>query len=76
MRPSAKYLQQHRFVAVPRPGAQASLVPLIARSQDLACCRLLLLSRPPRPAGAAHGISLWDLPVGSVADVVSVSWHR
>ena len=35
VRPSAKYLQQHKFVAVPRPGAQASLVPLISRSQDL-----------------------------------------
>ena len=35
MRPSAKYLQQHKFVAVARPGAQASLVPLIARSQEL-----------------------------------------
>ena len=35
MRPSAKYLQQHKFAAMARPGAQAALVPLIARSKEL-----------------------------------------
>ena len=35
VRPSAKYLQQHKFAAAQRPGALAALVPLIARSQEL-----------------------------------------
>ena len=58
MRPSAKYLQQHKFVAVPRPGAQASLVPLIARSQDL------LLQAAAAEQAAQASRCCQGLPVG------------
>ncbi len=34
-RPSAKYLQQHKFVVNARQAAAASLVPLIKQSRDL-----------------------------------------
>ena len=34
-RPSAKYLQQHKFVCNVRQGAASALVPLIRRSRDL-----------------------------------------
>ena len=58
VRPSAKYLQQHKFVAVPRPGAQASLVPLIARSQDL------LLQAAAAEQAAQASRCCQGLPVG------------
>ena len=34
-RPTAKYLQQHKFVVNARQSAAASLVPLIKQSKDL-----------------------------------------
>ena len=47
MRPSAKYLQQHKFVVAPRPSlAAAALLPLIARSRD-ALQAMAAASDPP-----------------------------
>lgn len=47
VRPSAKYLQQHKFVVAPRPSlAAAALLPLIARSRD-ALQAMAAASDPP-----------------------------
>lgn len=47
MRPSAKYLLQHKFVVAPRPSlAAAALLPLIARSRD-ALQAMAAASDPP-----------------------------
>ncbi len=35
MRPTARFLQQHKFVAGARGGAPAALLPLVRRSRDL-----------------------------------------
>ena len=47
VRPSAKYLQQHKFVVAPRPSlAAAALLPLIERSRD-ALQAMAAASDPP-----------------------------
>ncbi|DBA81690.1 hypothetical protein WJX77_002971 [Trebouxia sp. C0004] len=60
VRPSAKYLLQHKFVVAPRPAlAAAALLPLIARSRD-ALQAMAAASDPPvapptsREAAAGH----------------------
>ncbi|KAL3152262.1 hypothetical protein ABBQ32_001339 [Trebouxia sp. C0010 RCD-2024] len=60
VRPSAKYLLQHKFVVAPRPSlAAAALLPLIARSRD-ALQAMAAASDPPvapptsREAAAGH----------------------
>ena len=56
MRPSAKYLLQHKFVGAPRPSlAAAALLPLIARSRDALQAMAAASDAPVAPPSSRSG---------------------
>ena len=56
VRPSAKYLLQHKFVVAPRPAlAAAALLPLIARSRDALQAMAAASDPPVAPPSSRSG---------------------
>ncbi len=55
MRPTARFLQQHKFVAGVRGGAPAALLPLVRRSRDLLAALAADADAGTLPAQCAPG---------------------